>query len=247
MKKHFLLFTAGSLFFLNCEKPDPACFLSSPIVTVNGQTATDEPVSVTILENGNLNLSTEQYDGYSYHWTGPNSFVSDEASPVISNATNAASGEYTLTLSKGICSSETVTNISVQAITPPCTLQNNRLSFANNVIPALTFYSILGSATSGVFVLDASGSNGDLTIRFSSPTPPETGIYTVSTDCPTSFLGSSELCISIVTQNNYGYAESGTVYVTKGNDGKYSVSFCDVPLRLGSVGIFNASAKITQN
>ncbi|HEX9978958.1 MAG TPA: hypothetical protein VGB50_00165 [Flavobacterium sp.] len=74
----------------------------------------------------------------------------------------------------------------------------------------------------------ANGSNGDLTIEFASEAEPATGVYTISTDCPTSFLEANEVCMSLVYANNYCSADSGEIYITRLDNGKYIAVFCDV-------------------
>jgi hypothetical protein len=52
-----------------------------------------------------LNLSTPEVSGATYSWTGPNGFSSSLRTPVITNATVAASGTYSVTLTAGGCTS----------------------------------------------------------------------------------------------------------------------------------------------
>lgn len=53
----------------------------------------------------NLSLQTATVAGASYAWTGPNGFTSTLQNPVIPNATTAASGNYTVTVTVSNCTS----------------------------------------------------------------------------------------------------------------------------------------------
>jgi len=226
-KFYIVLFILGVLLLLGCEKQDPECYLFSPAFTVNGISSETGTIPLEILNNGSIAFSLPQEDGYVYEWTGPNGFTSSLSSPVINNATNAMSGTYTLKLSKGICSSETAVDVEINAIAIPCTPQNNKLVFTEGLNP-VTFSTILTSTNTDVFVMQMNGSNGDLQINFANATAPETGIYTINTDCPTSFLDSNEICMSLTYSGNFCVADAGEVYITRLDNGKYTVLFCNV-------------------
>ncbi len=51
-----------------------------------------------IIEGNTLNLTASTIAGATYNWTGPNSFASAEQNPSISNASSAASGTYSVTV-----------------------------------------------------------------------------------------------------------------------------------------------------
>jgi hypothetical protein len=51
-----------------------------------------------IVEGNTLNLTATTVAGVTYGWTGPNSFASTNQNPSISNATSAASGTYSVTV-----------------------------------------------------------------------------------------------------------------------------------------------------
>jgi T5SS/PEP-CTERM-associated repeat protein len=86
-----------------------------------------------IIEGNTLNLTASTIAGVTYNWTGPNSFASANQNPSISNATSAASGTYSVTVtdSNG-CTSATgsttalVTALRVTAIT----VQGNDIQIA---------------------------------------------------------------------------------------------------------------------
>jgi gliding motility-associated-like protein len=83
--------------------PGPA---GTVTVTVNPIPATPAPSSNSpICAGQTLNLSTTAVAGATYSWTGPNGFSSSLQNPGILNATVAASGTYTLTVTVGGCAS----------------------------------------------------------------------------------------------------------------------------------------------
>jgi hypothetical protein len=51
-----------------------------------------------IIEGNTLNLTASTVSGVTYGWTGPNSFTSTNQNPSVSNATSAASGLYSVTV-----------------------------------------------------------------------------------------------------------------------------------------------------
>ena len=55
-----------------------------------------------------IRLSTAAQSDVTYNWTGPNNFSSNLQSPEIPVTSEAVAGTYTLTLSRGNCSTETV-------------------------------------------------------------------------------------------------------------------------------------------
>ncbi len=89
--------------------------------TANSQvtvTVTPTPAAPTVSSNspicaGNtLNLTSNTIVGATYSWTGPNGFNSPLEDPTISNATTAATGTYSLTVTVNGCTS-TVSTVSV--------------------------------------------------------------------------------------------------------------------------------------
>lgn len=228
-KTSILLIVLGSFFLLNCEKPDPECYLEAPSIFINGEIANDEPVELALLSRGEIHLSTDEIEGYKYHWTGPNGFESNLPNPVISNATDAMSGEYKLSLSKGICLGQSTATVEVSTMAVPCSPQNNRLVFSGNISwDAVNFNSIYRYSGTGFFEINAGGSNSDLTISFSNSNLPSTGVYQVASDCPSSFITSRQVCVSLVYRNHLLRASQGEIYVTQQENGKYSVQFCDI-------------------
>lgn len=69
---------------------------ATPAPTVNG------PICAT----QTLNLGTAAVSGATYAWTGPNSFTSTSQNPSITNATTAATGTYSVTVTVANCTSQ---------------------------------------------------------------------------------------------------------------------------------------------
>lgn len=57
----------------------------------------------------NVQLTTTAVPGGTYEWTGPNGFTSTLQNPIISNATQAASGTYSLKITNNTCASPIAT------------------------------------------------------------------------------------------------------------------------------------------
>lgn len=64
-------------------------------------------------EGSSLTLFGATLAGATYQWSGPNGFSSTQQNPVIANATLAASGTYTLTITKGGCSATVTTDVTI--------------------------------------------------------------------------------------------------------------------------------------
>jgi len=72
-----------------------------------------------ICEGQTLNLTASFLAGASYNWTGPNSFTSTLQNPSISNATIAATGTYSVTVTLNGCTSSAGTIAVTVTTTPP--------------------------------------------------------------------------------------------------------------------------------
>src|SRR4030066_406751 len=87
---------------------DGSCY-SDPAATdagVGNDKATASPSATTpVCEGGNIQL-TGNPAGMTYSWTGPDGFTSTDQSPLITNATTANEGVYTLTVYDGSCYSD---------------------------------------------------------------------------------------------------------------------------------------------
>lgn len=79
-----------------------------------------------ICAGSTLNLTSNNVPGATYNWTGPNSFSSALQNPSISNATVAATGTYSLTVTVNGCTSPVATvSVTVSPIPPAPTAGSN--------------------------------------------------------------------------------------------------------------------------
>ncbi|MFN6945370.1 MAG: LamG-like jellyroll fold domain-containing protein [Cytophagaceae bacterium] len=69
-----------------------------------------------LCEGATVEVSAETLADVSYSWSGPNDFTSSQTTFSISDATTLASGDYTLTLTKGNCTLEKVVQVLVNEI-----------------------------------------------------------------------------------------------------------------------------------
>ncbi len=99
-----------------------------------------------ICEGTTLNLSgSSATPGVTYSWTGPNGFITSVQNPSIANVTSAAGGTYTVSASKGGCSTPANTIVVIKPLPAGVTAGNNGPICASNT---LTLSS--SSTTSGV-------------------------------------------------------------------------------------------------
>ena len=80
-----------------------------------------------ICEGEDLNLTASPtISGATYDWTGPNGFTSTDQNPTIEDATPAATGEYSVTVTLNGCTSEAgTTDVTVKAKPAAPTAGNN--------------------------------------------------------------------------------------------------------------------------
>jgi gliding motility-associated-like protein len=98
----------------SCSSPQ-----STTTVVVNPTPAAPTVSSNSPLCSGQtLNLTSNTVAGATYSWTGPNSFTSALEDPSITNATTAATGTYSLTITVGGCTSAQSTVAVVVDSTP---------------------------------------------------------------------------------------------------------------------------------
>lgn len=82
------------------------------ILTLQVKAIPDAPVvssNSPLCEGSDIQLSATAVAGATYEWAGPNGFTSTEVAPVIQNATMAAQGIYTLTVTLNECTSAEAT------------------------------------------------------------------------------------------------------------------------------------------
>lgn len=101
-----------------------------PVVSNNGPLCAD----------ASLNLfATSSTSGVTYTWTGPNSFISNNQNPIITAATTAVSGIYTVTATLNNCTSTASTTALVNpnpvvdfSVSPFVCMPNGAVAFTNN-------------------------------------------------------------------------------------------------------------------
>lgn len=96
-----------------CAAPTATASNSGPICSGNTLTLSANPTPAVPLAGA-----------YTYSWTGPNGFTSNQQNPTIANATAAASGTYNVTINSNCGSVSASTQVTVNA-TPVATITNN--------------------------------------------------------------------------------------------------------------------------
>ncbi|GIV40885.1 MAG: hypothetical protein KatS3mg034_0195 [Vicingaceae bacterium] len=146
---------------------------SSTTITVNPLPSPTASSNSPICAGQTLNLSAT--GGVSYSWTGPNGFSSNSQNPAIPNASTAASGTYTVTVTDANgCSNTATTNVTVNPLPNPTASSNS---------PICAGQTLNLSATGGVSY-SWSGPNG-FSSNSQNPSIPNastaaSGTYTVT-------------------------------------------------------------------
>src|SRR6476661_4239650 len=105
-----------------------------PAVTVEAATSTP-----LVCAGGTIMLNGTAPTGYTYSWTGPNNFTSTQQNPTISNATTAAAGTYTMTVTPANgCSVFDNVSVEVREITSVPTLTASSTSTCSGSAVTLT-------------------------------------------------------------------------------------------------------------
>lgn len=95
---------------------------SNVAVTVNPTPSVNaSAVNTTICEGDNIELTGNTVSGASYSWTGPNGFSSADEDPIITVATSADAGTYSLIITQGSCSSAS-DNVAISVSPVPTAL-----------------------------------------------------------------------------------------------------------------------------
>jgi hypothetical protein len=216
--------------------------------------ATNEPITCNLPDNvpnsnsplvpgGTLKLlgtSPNSNLDVNYIWSGPNNFQSNIQNPIISNITASMAGVYKLKTIKGICeSSENSVIVEINAPNVPCNPDTNTLIINGDLLNPREV-SAYSTNYNQNFKIIASSLRDQLTIEFASEERPTPGIYTICSDCPTSFLKKDQVCVSY----KYPYqAQEGLVYLSSSN-GKLTATFCNI--NFSSEFTFKISAKLTE-
>ena len=176
----------------------PACAntIVSDTVTI-GTRVTSLPISVNspICAGQSLYLSTSQFHGVTYRWSGPNGFTSNRILDTIPSVTNTQAGAYTLQVTSPGCGTSVLTTFPVQIFSttgltassnsPVC--QGNTLRLSTTPVPGVTYAW--------------SGPNGYVASSFlpSIPNvqPASAGTYTLSVAVPGCGVVSSTTSVNI--------------------------------------------------
>lgn len=123
-----------------CSKMDTVGVIIKPKPIISG-TSTNAP----ICSGQNIVVSTTATAGSTYAWVGPNSFSNGNSAWSISNATVAASGTYSITVTlNGCTASSTVLNVinptpTVNPTTPVSECEGSSLQLNVNNTPSATY------------------------------------------------------------------------------------------------------------
>jgi gliding motility-associated-like protein len=127
----------GGTYNVSVSAPGCAGVSSASIMVAVNQTPALPQVSSNgpVCEGTALNLSASTVSGATYNWIGPNGFTSTSQNPSINNATKAAGGTYTVTLTANGCTNNpTSTNIIVKPIpSTPVAANNTPICDGGNV------------------------------------------------------------------------------------------------------------------
>ena len=194
-----------------------------------------------------IEFGTQEVGGYRvYSWTGPNNFMSQDATNSISEAQLQNEGWYFLNLthtgSDGDCQKidSVYIDISLPQGSAPCSIGSNTTQYNNLSDDA---YSSVIKAIDPTYSLKTLSANGgvysNLTIYFHPywrTAEPEDGIY-ITTNIPLFDQADNNYNkLFITTTKNSSYwasAEGQSVYVSHVN-GKLQVRFCSLSLGDGT-------------
>ncbi|TPG36332.1 hypothetical protein [Flavobacterium pectinovorum] len=234
----FLLPIVCSISLFSCSTNEAiTCYLPANVASSNSPLVPGG----TLLLNADSAYSSD----VSYNWSGPNNFHSNLQNPIINSVTPSMTGEYKLKTNKGICeSSESIVVVDINAPNIPCNPVKNTMIFEKAGLGPLTFGSVYSSHVNDDYYITAGSLEATLKIEFASNVIPIPGIYSICSSCPTSFMKSSEVCVSL-NYVTFSHANSGLVYVSLVN-GKLTATFCNVIFDQSPFTL-NSSATITEN
>lgn len=180
--------TSTTTYYARWENSCGSSPCASVTVTVRSAPSAVAYTDGAVCAGGNLSLHAN--GGTSYSWTGPNGFTSQIADPVISYASESASGTYYVTVSNGYCSAQVSTTGTVHPL-PIATVTSN-----SPVCTGSTLNISTGSAYSYLWTDPNGYTSTSQSISTSNATSANQGGYTV------------------VVTNQYGCSSSGWGYVT---------------------------------
>jgi len=173
-------------------------------------------------------LNLHAYGGGNFSWTGPNSFTSNLANPLIYNTTSAANGTYTLTTTDiNGCSASTAATVNV-ALNPKPNISST------TIVPTST---CTGAGNGSVTLNTLSGSN--------TPTFSWTKVGTPSYAAITKDIsGLATGSYSVNVSNVEGCSNSFTYFVSSSESATFSVT-ASAPTITCFGGVANATSVIT--
>lgn len=180
------------------------CAIPNPNPTNNGP----------ICAGSTLQLTAQTIPGASYSWSGPNGFSSSQQNPSIPNATTAASGTYTVTVTAGGCSGQSFTTQATVSAAPaaPSLGSNSPVVLGSTI--NLTAGTIAGATYnwSGPNSFSSTQQNPSI----SNATNADSGVYScfvVVNGCTSTV---ATISVSVNTVNHQIFTSSGTFTVPGG-------------------------------
>jgi gliding motility-associated-like protein len=149
--------TNAGTYTVSITAPGCSVTTSTSTVVVVKQT----PVAPTTSSNSpvcvgdNLNLTASNVAGAIYSWVGPNGFTSALRNPVINNASVAASGAYSVTVTVDGCTSAATTTNVVISVPKVAFAGNNQVVCANN--PIITLAGTITNDNTGIWISGGTG------------------------------------------------------------------------------------------
>jgi hypothetical protein len=125
-----------------------------------------------------LQLTASSVAGATYAWTGPNGFVSSLQNPSIPNATPAASGTYSVTITVGGCASSAATTVALVRVPPTAAVSGGTTICAGD--SAQISAALTGTGPWNLTWSDGLVQSVGVSPATRSVTPATTAVYTVT-------------------------------------------------------------------
>jgi hypothetical protein len=221
MQKKYL-YPIFFILLLSCKKNDNNC-----PETVIGSFSVDKPV---IYEGSDIKMTPAISGIYTYKWSGPGGWTSDQNIPVKTNMQAANSGTYMVEVInfQNCVEFRGTKNLQVVPIpNAPCNINANTIQ---GTVPGFNNFSFSFSSwhafNSTFYVTVITASNDRLDISFPGSNPPSPGVYKARETYP---LPAPPDLVNIVIRQGaiqYRTKDVGDVIV-KLVGGRLEISFCD--------------------